>query len=470
MQNKFYQYEKNLSPTRKKELGIVYTPYSIVDEINDNMLSAWKGAHPPKVLDPCCGTGIFLFDMADKISQRWSIPIEQVYKQYIYGFDIDSDAVNIGLENMKSSNLVACDSLKQDYTAYDIIVTNPPYIRIQNLSEQQRVFIQKEFSLTKGDTDLYVAFIEKICKSEKPAGFIAPHSWARNKSAASLRQFIFDGKLIKKIKDYGGKKVFKNVGTYTSIVYTGKSNQLEYISPNGERKRINYEDSCRDLIFIGEKSTRNNGSVSVLDICDINVGLATLADKFFYGEMLETTTDNCVLFKNSLGTYEIEKNILVKCVKASKIQNVKENTFIIFPYVDGKLIEEDILKSKYPKIYELMLRNKKYLSGRDKGKIDEKKWYGFGRTQGLKLKKEKFLLPPFQKDKLVMRPSSSEELFISGYSITPKKGFSFEQIEKILTSNEVFEQLKKFGKPMSKGWLGLSKTCFKNCFVAINNP
>ena len=106
MYEKFYQYEKSLSSSKKRDLGIVYTPFEIVDQINSRMLSNWASDQPPKVLDPCCGTGIFLFDMAHKISEKWSMPIEQVYKECIYGFDIDAEAVDIGLEII--SDFVNC--------------------------------------------------------------------------------------------------------------------------------------------------------------------------------------------------------------------------------------------------------------------------------------------------------------------------------------------------------------------------
>jgi type I restriction-modification system DNA methylase subunit len=81
--NQFYDYEKELDAEKKKALGIVYTPIEIVDYINNLVLSEWQGTTPPMVLDPCCGTGIFLFDMAAKISERWNLAIEEVYKHYI---------------------------------------------------------------------------------------------------------------------------------------------------------------------------------------------------------------------------------------------------------------------------------------------------------------------------------------------------------------------------------------------------
>ena len=78
---KFYKYEKIISKEKRVDLGIVYTPPEIVDYINSSALDMWDAPNPPKVLDPCCGTGVFLHDMAYKIAQRWNLPIERVMKE-----------------------------------------------------------------------------------------------------------------------------------------------------------------------------------------------------------------------------------------------------------------------------------------------------------------------------------------------------------------------------------------------------
>jgi len=434
-----------------------------VDQINSRMLSNWASDQPPKVLDPCCGTGIFLFDMAHKISEKWSMPIEQVYKECIYGFDIDAEAVDIGLEIMNSSNLSACDSLKQDYTCYDIVVTNPPYIRIQNLTEQQRAFIQNEFDFTGGDTDIYIAFLEKLAKSKVKVGLICPSSWARNKSSSSLREHFYDNGIVEKVVDFGDRLIFEGVQTYTSIMYMGHTETLQYVnSSDNSSKFIAYSSSNPDNLFLG-LDNQNKKTTKLSDLCDIKVGLATLADGLFYGECLSEDQSGLVSFKNKYGEYKVEKSILRKCTKASKIQNIKENTYIIYPYTkEGTLIDESVIAHEYPFAYALLSSFKDTLLKRDKGKIKQEKWYGFGRTQGLQSLGPKLLLPPFQKDKIVVREAAAEDMFISGYAVYPKEGHSLTEIKEVLTSDELFNGIKPFAKPMSNGWVGVSKGTFKH--------
>ena len=451
--------------SKKRELGIVYTPIDIVDTINSEVLGNWSGDQPPRVLDPCCGTGIFLYDMAHKISERWSIPVDEVYKKYIYGLDIDDEAIKVGLQIMESSNLVACDSLKQDYTKYDIIVTNPPYIRIQNLSQDQRSFIQKEFEFTGGDTDIYIAFLEKLAKTNVAVGLISPSSWARNKSASNLRKYLYEHHRVKGIIDFGDRLIFSGVQTYTSILFMGQSDCIQYTHAKlSEVDFVKYSDSDSENVFLGMRSSSDAKRVRKLfDFCDIKVGLATLADGLFYGVCQAGETGRTVKFKNKYGEYTVERAILRKCTKASKIQNIKENTYIIYPYTkDGQLIDEQTITSEYPYAYELLTLHKDLLLKRDKGKIKQEKWYGFGRTQGLRSVGPKLLLPPFQKDCIVVREAAEEDMFISGYAVYPKEGHSISQIKDILTSKDLFEQIKPFAKPMSNGWVGVSKNTFKH--------
>ena len=68
-----YEYQKTLTKEKKKKLGIVYTPVNIVSFINEKCLERWHSSTPPRVIDFSSGTGVFLFDMASKISEKQQI-------------------------------------------------------------------------------------------------------------------------------------------------------------------------------------------------------------------------------------------------------------------------------------------------------------------------------------------------------------------------------------------------------------
>ena len=467
MDNQFYEYAQSVSKEKKKQLGIVYTPYEIVDYINTLTLSMWDSKNGiPKVVDPCCGTGVFLHDMVCKISEKWSISYEEVCEKYVYGYDLDPDALKICSENLPGCKLIHGNSLAVDYSEYDIIVTNPPYIRIQNLNETTRTFIKKSFEYCDGDTDIYIAFLEKFFKSKKIVGLICPNSWIRNKGTTRLRNTLYDNRSISELIDFKDRFIFDDVQAYTSIVAMSPkaSTHLSYSNCMQEPVvKINYTHSSSNRIFSGLQSISNSKNNNLLNYCDIKVGLATLCDGIYFGEVLGPTDGDLCNFKTKYGTFSIELSALRKCVKASKLSNIKENTYIIFPYDhNNKLLKESMLKNKYPLTYQYLLDHKGILLARDKGKIDKNNWYGYGRTQGLSNNREKLLIPPMHKDKLSLRYSSEDELYISGYAIFPKDGTSFSEICSMFESTELFDWIKSGGKTFSGGWYGVSKQLFKD--------
>jgi hypothetical protein len=378
--------------------------------------------------------------------------------------DVDKKAVKICTTNLHRATITCENSLHQDYTQWDIIVTNPPYVRIQNLSTQQKQEIKDAYEFCIGDTDLYMAFFEKLAKCEKIVGMICPNSWMRNKSAHPLRKYLFDKRRISEMIDFRGVHVFPTVQTYTCIVIFSPSEELLYSTTiNDTLQTLSYEGSSSDALFVG-KQQPTSGNAGLLDYCDIKIGLATLCDKIYFGEVVqETEKENLCLFKTKERLFLIERNILKKCVKASKISQVKDNTYIIFPYDENnQLLDENYIRVFYPLAYNYLVFHKNRLLARDKGKIPLEKWFGFGRTQGLSNNKEKLLIPPFHKDELKVRYSSADELYISGYAAVPKPGYDITTVRTYFENKDLFTWIKTNGKTMANGWFGLSKEILKN--------
>jgi type I restriction-modification system DNA methylase subunit len=467
MHKEFYEYLENVSKEKRKRMGIVYTPLEIVSYINEFVLSQWDDANGiPKVVDPCCGTGVFLHDMAQRISKRWNISYEEACKDYIFGYDIDSNGLDICSENIPHCNLQHVDSLYQDYSNYDIIVTNPPYVRIQNLDENTRINIQKSFEFCGGDTDIYIAFFENFSKSGKIASFICPNSWIRNKGTEKLRRHLFDKGTVSQVVDFKKKLIFQNIQTYTSIVslLPQKTQFLNYSNDiYSKTTAIDYENSNSERIFLGLTSASSSETRSLMDYCDIKVGIATLCDGVYFGEMLEDMGNNICEFKTKHETFPIEKGALRKCIKASKISNIKENTYIIFPYdKNADFIPEEEFRIMYPLAYKYLLRYKDILLNRDSGKINIDKWFAFGRTQGLLNGKEKLLIPPMQHGALSTRYSSAEELYISGYAAFPREGVSISDVRTMFENPNLFTWVEQNGKTFASDWYGISKQLFKS--------
>ena len=98
---------------------------------------------------------------------------------------------------------------------YKNIILNPPYIKIQDLSEKYRKYIRDKWKIfEKGNIDIYYAFIVKCIDLLDDDGImvaITPNSYLYNKSALLLRKYFIENKFINEIIDFKSEKVFDKV-------------------------------------------------------------------------------------------------------------------------------------------------------------------------------------------------------------------------------------------------------------------
>ena len=113
---------------------------------------------------------------------------------------------------------------------YTNIILNPPYIKIQELEADYRVFLRDKFKL-KGNLDIYYAFILKCITHLSDDGVmvsITPNSYLYNKSSFDIRKHLIDNRFIKEIIDFGHEKVFVNASVYTCITIFSKSRKESF--------------------------------------------------------------------------------------------------------------------------------------------------------------------------------------------------------------------------------------------------
>lgn len=471
MHNDLYNYEKTISDKKKKDLGIVYTPSNIVDYINKEVLTKWKSDTPPKVIDFSCGTGVFLVDMCDKIAKKYNLDKQFVYDNYIYANDIDTQATDIFKQYTKCPNVTNLDGLDFDLSHYDIIVGNPPYVKIQNLSEGIRKKIRNFSWCDKGNSDIYIALSEKTIKSGKIFGFICPNSWIKSATATKMVEDILQDKKVSTLIDFRTEKVFDNVGAYCCILIGDNTVNDSYklsFNTTQQPEIIDYSQINNNNFFLSNSERtflleNNAKNTKLLDICSFNVGLATLSDKLYF-------LKDCIVENNYVITdgLKIELNITKKCYKAGKLTRYdsSRNDRIIYPYdEDGKPYTEKDLKIKFPMAYKYLTSIKSKLLLRDNGKfkklVNENKinWYEYGRKQGLNLQDDKILISPIIGTKHFL--DITDGLFISGYCMIPKSNNKAKIID-ILKSNDFKEWIKIYGSPKSGGYYSINKKAIEN--------
>jgi hypothetical protein len=309
---------------------------------------------------------------------------------------------------------------------------NPPYIKMQDLSKDYRNYLKTNFDILKnGIVDIYYAFIIKCLDLLKNDGIlvsITPNSYLYNKSSLKLRKYLFDNKYIKEIIDFNDNKMFPNVSVYCCITIFTKTNKETIIYNNRE---ILYTNIIKNYSLF---NTISNDKMKLQDICKIKNGIATLRDKIYIHP---------------------EKLYDEPCWK--KITNGHIERFIIYPYNEGIIIDEDIFSKENPLTYNYLVSNKEELVKRDKGNKVYSKWYSYGRTQSLKYsKKNCIFIPCFLNPELITQNISiNKNILHSGcLCIEPNNEEDIQKIINCIVSNKDF--IRQNSSKRSGGWVNLS--------------
>lgn len=406
-----------------KEFGVIFTPTPICE-----FMCSFIPNKKLSIFEPSCGEGAFL----EVVSKNKNYKIE--------ANDINNNFISKCKEKYKNITYYNNDFIGfKSNKKFDIIIGNPPYIRIQNLSENNRNIIKTEFDNLTGNIDIFLYFIMKSISLLNDTGkliFIIPNSFLYNKSCSKIKNYFIENKLLEYVIDFKEKKIFQGISTYTCIIVINKSNKNDFYYYSNDTSG-NYTK----VMYTTQIITN-----SLLDYINIKNGLATLCDPIFI--IKEYTEDDNYVYTCD---FKLEKSILKKVFKVSK----NCVYYIIYPYLNGKILDN---LDNYPECYKYLLKNKQLLDNRDKGKKVYEKWYAYGRKQGLNLINENRLfissLVKDIKNSLIIKDIP---LFYSGLYIESD----------IISINDLIKLLIKYEKNItfkcnvkSGGWFAINKSSF----------
>ncbi|HTY90349.1 MAG TPA: N-6 DNA methylase [Methanocella sp.] len=247
-----------------RDAGVIYTPKAVARYICRKAIGSYlargNSLDHIRVFDSSCGTGIFLEAAMEElyrlrveafVDAGKSMPPEYVLKKAIvehnlYGMDVDRysiDAASLRLRLLLSVingigparlNL-ACDNalFAPRIGEFDVIVGNPPYIRVKSMSAEQKKSIPAEvkasglFHFQKGNLNLYKLFIERnlgFLKDGGSMGLIIPSSFLNESSSEMLRKHLFDTCSLEEVVEIPERsRIFPRVNQATAIVVLNKS-------------------------------------------------------------------------------------------------------------------------------------------------------------------------------------------------------------------------------------------------------
>lgn len=112
---------------------------------------------------------------------------------------------------------------------FDIVVGNPPYVRMEELKEI-RTALENEYDCYSGRADLFVYFFERGIRLLKANGnltYITSNKWLRSGYGEKLRQFFVENNTIQTLIDFGDSPVFEAIA-YPSIILLTKALPIDH--------------------------------------------------------------------------------------------------------------------------------------------------------------------------------------------------------------------------------------------------
>lgn len=224
----------------KSTLGAYYTPSSVVKGMVGNHIESLN-----KVLDPCCGTGQFLLELAYHINNPESV----------WGCDIDPVAVRITRINLFSyyketdfkPNIYVMDSLELwSEGDFSFIVTNPPWgskIEKRKLKRLKELYPMVE---SKESFSFFLAFAQKFLRSGGSFSFVLPESLLYVKNHRDIREYLLSNSTLTYIESYG--KIFKRV--FSSVIRLDGTKKLSPLDHQLTIKNVNDTYSINQSRFL----------------------------------------------------------------------------------------------------------------------------------------------------------------------------------------------------------------------------
>ncbi|MBU1635677.1 Eco57I restriction-modification methylase domain-containing protein [bacterium] len=169
---------------------------------------------------------------------------------------------------------------KGDFVGFDVVLGNPPYIGIEDITWDFRRFYETIYKTATGRFDLYSLFIEKAMQVKQPTGvfsFIIPGKFLNNKQFVTARKIVCDnhGVTVVKIDD----KVFDDAQVDSVIVENYFASNAKYKALKITRQELqelsetDVESILQDkeIIFRLEINTKFDNLISKIEADTLRV-------------------------------------------------------------------------------------------------------------------------------------------------------------------------------------------------------
>ncbi len=447
------------------------------------------------IVDPACGSGAFLNEALnflikehqyiDELEAKLrNVPIifsyhsESILEHNLFGVDLNEESVEIAKlslwlrtaepnrklnslnENIKCGNSLIDDpevagdkafNWKKEFPqvfakgGFDVVIGNPPYVRVQNLNYHDIDYYKKHKQTAFKRVDISTLFFElsyEIVNKNGILGFITSNQFQSTEYGQEIRNYINANYNIYKIIDFGDLPVFEGALTYVSIYLFDKRKKKDF--QYSKIEELTTLDFNQNQIIIDRNQLNDDKWIFTSDVINTLISKLNKNPKLSdFGKSwagLFTGKDEILMFDYSqMISSKIEKDIFLPVLRAEDVDRygeIKASKFVIYPYkVVGKktvVLTEDELKSSYPNAFQYLIKHKEQLQSRkDSRKTfgDRNDWFALTRF-GTK--------DTFQKKKIVSPGEVKNHKFSIDYSAS---GFSCARVFAITVDDSNLQYL-----------------------------
>ncbi len=365
---------------------------------------------------------------------------------------------------------------------FDVIIGNPPYVRVQSLKEHyfdQTLYFEKKFISATGKYDLYALFMEKsnhIINAKGLISFILPHKFLIADFGTGIRKYLSKNKLVDSIIHFGSQIVFQEASTYTCIINLKRNcSEVKFIEIYPSEILNYFKFDIINLDRLNESAWNLKGGnsnliideilkqVSLKDICEgIYQGLITTGDDIFMldGKIIG---DDFIGYSNEIKEeVTIEAKLMIKVLKGQDIKRnlpLNSNKYVIYPHLKnskGKTvpIEPKEFEVDYPKAFLYLSKFKKDLTDKKiRYKTNPKYWYSLHRSREIEIFEKDYIITPQLQNIPSFTVKETEVVpDAGGYIIVPKNGYDSLTLLSVLNSKLMWFFIKNTSSEYGGGY------------------
>ncbi len=214
-----------------------------------------------KAIEPACGHGSFLVPMVERLAESC-----ELHGRDLRALDGAIEAYDLQPTNVAESRTLVAASLNTHglmsdaseqlasvwvqhsdfllaahrYSHTDFVIGNPPYVRLEAVSEERSAAYRRVCSTMGGRSDIYVGFFEvglKSLKAEGTLGFICADRWMRNQYGQRLRAWVAENFSVEATIEMHDVDAFdREVSAYPSVVVVRHRQQRPALVANTSSK------------------------------------------------------------------------------------------------------------------------------------------------------------------------------------------------------------------------------------------